>query len=152
VTIQIDSREQERAIGAIKAEFERQKVKYFVSKLIVGDYMSFDNPRLIIDRKRNLSELVQNLGTDSGRFYREMKTAFVIGIKMIVLCEHGGKIKRLEDVSNWKNPMLDKYPNAMSGRELMERIHRISVSYGVRFIFCDKRNTGKKIIELLSTK
>ena len=44
--IQIDSREKARAIRKIVKTFDESGVKYFV-----GDYMSLDNPRLIIDRK-----------------------------------------------------------------------------------------------------
>ena len=55
--IQIDSREKARAITKIVAEFDRQNITHPVSKLMVGDYMNYDNPRLIIDRKQNLSEL-----------------------------------------------------------------------------------------------
>ena len=56
--IQIDSREKARAIKNIVAEFDRQGITHPVSKLMVGDYMNYDNPRLIIDRKQNLSEFV----------------------------------------------------------------------------------------------
>lgn len=55
--IQIDSREKARAIKKIVEEFERWGISHPVSKLMVGDYMNYDNPRLIIDRKQNLSEL-----------------------------------------------------------------------------------------------
>ena len=57
MNIQIDSREKARAIRKIVAEFDRQGVDHFVSKLYVGDYMNYDNPRLIIDRKQDLTEL-----------------------------------------------------------------------------------------------
>ena len=50
MVIQIDSREKARAIQKIVEEFDRQGVRHPVSKLIVGDYMNYDNPRLIIDR------------------------------------------------------------------------------------------------------
>lgn len=54
--IQIDSREKSRAIRKIIRTFDEQGVKHFSSKLLVGDYMSLDNPRLIIDRKRGIGE------------------------------------------------------------------------------------------------
>ena len=55
MVIQIDSREKARAIKKIVEEFDRKGIKHPVSKLMVGDYMNYDNPRLIIDRKQNLS-------------------------------------------------------------------------------------------------
>lgn len=72
MNIQIDSREKARAIQKIVAEFDRRGVDHFVSKLYVGDYMNFDNPRLIIDRKQNLIELCSNVCQGHNRFRDEM--------------------------------------------------------------------------------
>ena len=55
--IQIDSREKARAIKKIVDEFDKQGIQHFISKLYVGDYMSYDNPRLVVDRKQCLSEV-----------------------------------------------------------------------------------------------
>ena len=68
MVIQIDSREKAKAIKKILAEFEKQEVNYYTSKLWAGDYMSLDNPRVIVDRKQNLSELCQNVCQDHDRF------------------------------------------------------------------------------------
>lgn len=71
MNIQIDSREKARAIQKIVAEFDRQGVDHFVSKLYVGDYMNYDNPRLIIDRKQDLTELCGNVCQGHNRFRDE---------------------------------------------------------------------------------
>lgn len=70
--IQIDSREKAKAIQKIVAEFDRMGIKHPVSKLMVGDYMNYDNPRLIVDRKQNLTELCSNVCQDHERFRREL--------------------------------------------------------------------------------
>ena len=62
-----------------------------------------------------------------------------------VLIEHGGTIKTLNDVCDWK----PKY-GYLSGRDVMERLIAIHRAYGTQFLFCDKRVTGKKIIEILT--
>lgn len=147
--IQIDSREKARAITKIVAEFDKQKIKYFVSKMYVGDYVSLDNPRLVIDRKQNLSELALNLFQGRRRFYDEIIRASKSGIKMIILCEHGGSIKSIKDVGNWVNPRIKESPKAITGRDLMEKLYSLHISYGVEVIFCTKAQTGAKIIELL---
>lgn len=147
--IQIDTREKARAISKIIKKFDEQNIKHISSKLVVGDYMNIQNPMVVIDRKQNLSELSSNLGSDKSRFYREIKLAKELGYKMIILCEHGGSVCTISDVANWNNPILKKYPNAITGRDLMERIYRVHIAYGVDFFFTDKRNTGSKIIELL---
>ncbi len=149
MTIQIDSREKARAIQKILAQFEQSGVKHYVSKLFVGDYMSLDNPRLIIDRKQNLNEVTQNVCQQHSRFVREIERANENGIKLLFLIEHGGSIRSLEDVRSWQNPRLKVSPLAVSGERLYKILYTMQSHYGVEFIFCDKRSTGKRILELL---
>lgn len=149
MTINIDSREKSKAIQKIIAEFDKQGVKHFTSKCFVGDYVSLDNPRLAIDRKQNLSELCGNVCQQHDRFIRELKRANEYGIKLIFLVEHGGNIKCLGDVVHWKNPRLKVSPLAVSGERLYRILSSISAKYDTEFLFCDKRSTGKRIIELL---
>ena len=79
-------------------------VKHFVSKLPVGDYISLDNARLAIDRKRNLQELCGNLCQQHERFRRELERARDLGIKLVFLVEHSRSIRTLSDVRHWQNP------------------------------------------------
>ena len=158
--IQIDSREKAKAIQKIIAEFDRQGIKHPVSKLMVGDYMNYDNPRVIVDRKQNLTEVCSNVCQDHDRFRRELVLAKENGIQLIILCEHGKDIKSLEDVIFWKNPRSEKrkkidgkwqtvHTNAMKGDVLYKILTTLQEKYGVRFEFCDKDETGKRIVELL---
>lgn len=149
MTIQIDSREKARAITKILSDFDRIGVKHFSSKLYVGDYMSLDNPRLIIDRKQNLLELCQNVCQGHKRFTGELKRAQDSGIKLIILCEHGYGIRELSDVAGWVNPRLKDSKLAMSGQRLYKVLSTMEKTYGVKFMFCQKEQTGQKIIELL---
>ncbi len=149
MTIQVDSREKAKAIDKILAEFDKQGIDHFSSKLPVGDYQSLDNARLVIDRKQNLSELCSNVCQQHKRFKAELERANKLGIKLIILCEHGGSIKELGNVNKWNNPRLKKSPLAMSGERLFKVLYTMSKKYDVDFLFCDKRNTGKRIIELL---
>ena len=158
--IQIDSREKAKAIQKIIEEFDRQGIKHPVSKLMVGDYMNYDNPRVIVDRKQNLTEVCSNVCQDHDRFRRELVLAKENGIQLIILCEHGKDIKSLEDVIFWKNPRSEKrkkidgkwqtvQTNAMKGDVLYKILTTLQEKYGVRFEFCDKDETGKRIVELL---
>lgn len=149
MTIQIDSREKARAIQKIIATFDKRGVKWFISKLPVGDYMSFDNPRLIIDRKQNLSELCGNVCQQHKRFRAELERANEYGIKLVVLCEHGKSITCLSDVMQWENPRLKESPLAVSGERLYKILSAMSQKYSVDFLFCTKAETGQRIIELL---
>lgn len=161
MTIQIDSREKQRAIQKILAAFDGAGVSHFISKLYVGDYMNMDNPRTIIDRKQNLTELCANVCQNHDRFRRELLRAKDAGIQMIILCEHGKDIRQLEDVIFWKNPRGTKRvrtdhgwetqkTKAMTGETLYKILETISRKYDVRFVFCDKEHTGQRIMELLN--
>lgn len=141
----VDSRE--KKCDHIKAYFDKVGIVYEVKKLDVGDYQIEGNPSLSVDRKQNLSELSRNLlnREDHSRFWKEVRRANETKTKLIILCEHGGQVKSIKDVALWR----DKY-SGVSGRRLMDEIYRVHISYGVEFLFCDKRCTGKKIIELLT--
>ena len=152
MVIQIDSREKAKAIKKILAEFEKQEVNYYTSKLWAGDYMSLDNPRVIVDRKQNLSELCQNVCQDHDRFRRELVRAQDNGIQLIILVEHGKDIESLEDIIFWENPRLKKSPKATTGQTLYNILTTLQRKYGARFEFCTKEETGKRIIELLGGK
>ena len=158
--IQIDSREKAKAIQKIIAEFDRQGIKHPVSKLMVGDYMNYDNPRVIVDRKQNLTEVCSNVCQDHDRFRRELVLAKENGIRRMILGEHGKDIKSLEDVIFWKNPRSEKrkkidgkwhtvHTNAMKGDVLYKILTTLQEKYGCEFQFCTKEETGKRIIELL---
>lgn len=143
--IQIDSREKAKAIQKVLEEFDRQKVDYFSSKLYVGDYMSLDNPRLIIDRKQNLGEVCTNLcSRDNSRFWDEIRRAHKNNLKIIFLVEHSNQIKSIPDVAKWNS----KY-STITGRQLIDKMFQVAIAYGVDWQFCDKRSTGRRIIEIL---
>ena len=161
MTIQIDSREKAKAIQKIIAEFDRAGVKHPVSKLMVGDYMNYDNPRVIVDRKQNLTELCSNVCQDHDRFRRELLLAQEHGIQLIILCEHGKGIETLEDVIFWENPRRKKRKcvdgvwqtvetKAMTGEVLYRILKTLEQKYVVQFELCTKEENGKKIVEILS--
>lgn len=150
MTIQIDSREKPKAIKNIVAEFEKQGVNYFVSKLPCGDYMSLDNARFAIDRKQNLLEVCNNVCQDHKRFVSELKRANEFGIRLVFLVEHSQNTKALDDVLKWVNPRLKTSPLAVSGERLYKILSTMEKTYNTKFYFCDKANTGKRIIELLN--
>ena len=130
----------------LMAYFEEHNIEYEIRKLDVGDYQIESRPQISVDRKRNLQELSKNLmnAKDHSRFWKEVRRAKEQKIKLFVLIEHGGQIKSIKDVAKWQ----DKY-SGVSGRTLANEIYRVHISYGVEFLFCSKRSTAKRIIEIL---
>lgn len=163
MVIQVDSREKARVIKKIIETFDNRGIKHPVSKLLVGDYMNYDNPRLVIDRKQNLTEVCCNVCQDHDRFRKELIRANENGVKIIFLIEHGKGIKCLEDVIWWENPRGKKRQmnkqtgkwetietKAMKGPTLYKVLCTIQRKYGCEFLFCDKSETGERIVELLN--
>ena len=162
--VQVDTREHTKEWERIKGQFDALGVQYFRSKMYVGDYQSLDNPRLVIDRKKDLQEICGNVCQQHERFKAELLRAKEQGIKLVILCEHGADIKSLEDVYFWQNPR--KYQirwktvngkrvkdvisaKAVDGNQLYKSLCTIRDRYSVDFIFCQKEETGRKIIEIL---
>lgn len=151
-TCQIDTREKPKAIESIISTFGKNNVKWFRSKLVVGDYCDFENPRLAIDRKQSLQEVCGNLCQGHERFRNELLLAKDLGIQLILLIEHSRNIQTLSDVRHWVNPRLKVSPQAMTGWALYDRLCTIKHKYNVPIYFCEKKDTGKRIIEILSQK
>lgn len=162
--IQVDTREHKKEWKRIAKHFQSAGADYFRSKLYVGDYCNVDSPRLVIDRKKDLLELIGNVTQQHERFKEELLRAQNKGFKLIILCEHGDGITELSDVIFWHNPRLDitewvvenghpvkkqLYPKATTGIQLYKSLKTIQEKYGVKFQFCNKNETGFKIIELL---
>ena len=162
--IYCDTREHIKEWERIRRQFDGLNVKSFRTKLFVGDYQSLDNARLVVDRKKALQELCGNVCQQHERFQAELKRAEEAGIKIIVLCENGEGIKDLSDVYFWQNPRREATtirmvngrprrvplnPKAITGETLFRTLSTIAKRYDVRFEFCEKDETGKKIVELL---
>ena len=146
----VDTREKPRAIVKILAEFDRLGVEYVRRKLNFADYADPDRlPGIVIDRKQNLNEVASNVTVDRKRFVREIERCNASGCQMIFLIEHGNRIRRLEDVIGWKNPRLKESPYAISGDRLYKIMKAMEGYYGIRWEFCNKQSTGRRIIELL---
>ena len=164
MNIQVDSREHKSEWERIQKQFDTLGVKYFRSKLYVGDYQSLDNPRLVIDRKKDLQELCGNVCQQHERFKAELVRAIQNGIKIVILCEHGEDIKTMEDVYFWQNPRKHRViwktvngkrvrtvvsEKAVDGNQLYKSLCTIRDRYNVDFVFCTKEETGRRIVEIL---
>lgn len=149
MVIQVDSREKAKAIKKILQTFDAAGVRHVTSKLFVGDYMNLDNPKLIVDRKQNLIEVCGNVCQDHDRFRAELKRAAEVGIKLIILIEHGYGVTSLEDVIFWQNPRLATNPKAITGERLYKIMRTMERKYGCQFAFCNKDETGKEILRWL---
>lgn len=148
----IDTREKPRAITNIVKYFDRQGINYETTKLLFGDYMDYNHPEVVVDRKQNIAELAKNCTTDHERFRRELERVKKAGSFLYILVEQNRytdrgetvQVKTINDLMRWSNPHT---------MVIGERIYRILWSwmskYPIGVEFCDKRSTGRRILELI---
>lgn len=154
LTVQIDSREQKNKNKHLLEYFDANGIKYFISKLYVGDYQNLKNGLLVIDRKKDVLELAQCVcGKKRDRFEEECKRAAENNIRLVVLTEENYTYYTLR---KWKSPVYKsgvnkgKPLNPIWGITIAEATMDFTKKYGVEFIFCDRTESGKKIVEILS--
>ena len=148
----VDSREKPKAIGKILDYFDRQQIPYEVSKLLFGDYMDYGNPQLVIDRKQNIAELAKNCTRESERFRRELERVKATGSELGLLVEQNRykdrdewiRVERLTDLICWSSPHM-----MVRGEKIYRVLASWCAKYPLRVEFCDKRSTGKRIVEIL---
>lgn len=154
-TVQIDTREKQRAIQSILKTFDDYKINYIQSKMYVGDYCVLENPLCIIDRKQNIAEIAANATSGHGRMKRELERLDKMCGQMIFLIEQkhymdpNGQhrtVNSLEDIMFWENPH-----GCVNGMQVYKILDAWQHKYNVSYRFCDKRSTGKVILEILKT-
>lgn len=141
-----DTRQQEGKHENVRRYCEQNGISIVRQKLDCGDYMLHPDGKVTIDTKYGLQEMYACLVNDRSRFYKEVRRCYDKGIKLYLLIEQRG-IHSIEDVRNWQ----PKY-GTLSSREIAKRLYKLHIAYGVEVLFCDKRSTGRKIIEILSAE
>lgn len=160
-----DTRQQIKKHDIKHQWFEKNGIKIERCRLYVGDYTLANNQSICIDTKKDLQELCMDVCQDHERFKAELIRAKDAGIKLIILVEHGADITCLDDVLFWQNPrkheVMWRWENgkrvksvisakAVDGCQLYKSLCTIRDRYGVDFHFCQKEETGKKIVEILT--
>lgn len=123
-----------------------QKITY----LSEGDYTLDGYPFLInIERKKNVTELANNLGRKYKQFCAELEKLQQYKFRYI-LCEFS-KEEMLIYPTGAKLPKWLYRKIRMSGKFLQHRVNELIEKYNIEFIFCgDRFSAQKKAIELLS--
>lgn len=148
----IDSREKPKAIEKIIKYFEHEGIQYTTSKMLFGDYMDYNQPNIVIDRKHDIAELAKNCTAEHERFRRELERAQDAGATLYILVEQNRytsngehiKVERISDLLRWSS----KY-TIVKG----EKVFRVLVGWMRKFplkvVFCDKRHTGEMIVKII---
>ena len=148
----IDSREKPKAIGKILDHFDKSRIEYEVSKLLFGDYMDWNRPGIVVDRKQNIAELAKNCTVEHERFRRELEKANKAGATLVVLVEQNRykdrdswvEVNSIEDLLRWSSPHT-----MVRGEKVYRVLASWTAKFPLRVEFCDKRSTGRRIAEIL---
>lgn len=148
----VDSREKPKAIGKIIDYFEKNGIKYETSKLLFGDYMDYNHPGLVIDRKQNIAELAKNCTVEHDRFKRELERVKEAGAELVILVEQESytdrgqriRVRTIEDLIRWSSQY-----SMIRGEKVFRVLSSWGFKYPIRVVFCNKRYTGQKIIKIL---
>ena len=148
----IDSREKPKAIENIVRQFDEAGVQHTTSKLLFGDYMDYNKPNIVVDRKQNIAELAKNCTREQERFRAELERANAAGARLVILVEQN----RFKDRDKWVsvNELSDIILWSSNHTKIRgEKVFRVLVSwvnkYNLSVQFCDKRVTGQKILEII---
>ena len=148
MTLLEDTRQKSGKHKAKRAFFEKAGVKVLRSKLPAGDYGRLDDLSVVVDTKKDILELVQNVTSGHKRFVRECDLAKENGILLYVLTEDA-QVKTIEDLNLWQNPRRYQSPGATKGATLAKILHGMELRHGVKFLFCPPEEAGLRILELL---
>lgn len=148
----IDTREKPKAIKPILNYLDSAGIEHISTKLLFGDYMDYNKPNLVIDRKRNIAELAKNCTAEHERFRRELERVKKAGATLVVLVEQNrykdrGKwvrVDSIEDLLLWSSDYTK-----VRGERIFRILSSWTYKYPLRVEFCDRRSTGKRITEII---
>ena len=148
----IDSREKPKAIQGIIKTVDEARIPHASTKLLFGDYMDYNRPSIVIDRKQNIAELAKNCTWEHDRFRAELERAKAANARLIILVEQNRykdrdkwiHVESIEDIMLWTNPHT-----TIRGEKVFRVLRAWMSKYDIDVQFCDKRQTGRRILEII---
>ena len=148
----VDSREKAAAIRKIVEHFDKKGIRWVKSKMLFGDYMDYNNPGLVIDRKQNIAELAKNCTIEHERFRNEIELAAEAGAQLVILVEENRyqdreewvPVRNIADLLRWSSPHTQ-----VRGEKVYRVLASWAAKYPISVVFCDKRATGREILKIL---
>lgn len=167
-----DTRQQAKKHLNIDGWLEAHGIAYEYRKLDFGDYQRADGQgNVSVDSKKDVQELAQNLGHDHSRFVRECVRAREAGFRLVILVEEHPEYEDRDKLKTWVSGVcrrcnhrmrgVCKGPSTQGGRRCPHGVKpmqgqtvaaiakTLESKYGVRFMFCHKRDTARIICDLL---
>ena len=150
--VAVDTREKPKAIKRILEQFDEAGIQHVSTKLFIGDYQDYHRPGIVVDRKQNIAELAKNCTADHVRFRAELDRAKSVGAKLVILVEQDRykdrdkwiHVEEISDLMLWSNPHT-----TIRGEKVFRVLSSWCSKYDIEVRFCDKRVTGRRILEII---
>lgn len=160
-----DTRQKQGKHKNVDEWFDRHGVAYEYRKLDFGDYMT-EGSNISIDTKQNMDELAGNLGKDHARFSRECERARDAGYRLVILVERKPALNDRLALAAWRpvachmcgacDPSVSKCikhkVKPLQGATAAKIMDTLSRKYGVRFEFCTRNDSARRICEILGVE
>lgn len=148
----VDTREKPKATKNILKTFDEAGIRYERTKLLFGDYMDYNRPYIVVDRKQNIAELAKNCTVEAERFKKELERAQRANSRLVILVEQNRykdrdewrHVENIADLMLWSNPHT-----TIRGEKVFRVLSAWMNKYDIEVRFCDKRVTGRKILEII---
>ena len=169
-----DTRQQAGHHGHVDGWLEAHGVSYEYRKVDFGDYVRGDEAgNVSVDTKKDVQELAANCGRDHARFVRELVRARDAGWRLYVLVEQHPEYEDRAKLEGWVSGVCRRChfrargmcrpsetrgarclrgARPMQGDALAKILDTMERRYGVRFMFCAKRDTARVICGLLGVE
>ena len=143
-----DTRQQAGRHQNIQQYCYQNNIRIIRQALNVGDYQIAGKGDISVDTKQSVMELAGNVFQDHARFRAECVRAQECGIRLIILIEEilpGGRLDQ------WRPPVgRDGKPMARFDPAVLRKaMITMQKEYGVRFRFCNRKDTGRFLIDYL---
>lgn len=163
--IQCDTRQKLKHHTVKENYFRSKGFKLVHSKMLVGDYQIPCDGSVVVDTKKNILELYQNIIQQHDRFHNECVLAKRGKIKLYILVENKDGIKDVDGIKNWKNPQFIRYKKQCkdaqehgrkepkppaSNEHLIKSMNSMTMKYGVEFLFCSPDEAGEIVLKILT--
>lgn len=161
-----DTRQQREKHEHIRAWMEAHGVAFDQRShaLPFGDYVSDNGSNVAVDTKKDVQELVMDVGRDHDRFVRECERARSSGYRLVVLVESSARYNDRSQLERWTSKVClmcracrpsqskgcKRYRSKpMQGPTLARILSSMERRHNVVFEFVSKRDAARRICELL---
>lgn len=133
-------------------------------KLDFGDYVT-PRSNIAVDTKKDIQELVMDVGKDHARFVREGERAREAGYRLVVLVESSERYNDRDQLARWVSTVCRRCrrcsPSTVTGRRcrrgnkpmqgatLVKILSGLERNHGMRFEFVNKRDAARRVCEIL---